>query len=210
VITFYDCSTAPSPRRARILLAEKYIPHVTVQVDLRSGEHMGDAFRAINPQCTVPVLRLDGGELLTDNAGITAWAEASHPEPALMGRSPLEKAAIASWQSRIEFEGLYAIAEALRNASPAMVNRALPGPINYEQIPALAERGQRRVQQFFDTLDQQLAGRDCIAGEGFSIADITAIVCVDFARVIKQRPDARHANLLRWHAAVSQRRSMAL
>jgi glutathione S-transferase len=171
---------------------------------------MGDAFRAINPQCTVPALRLDGGELLTDNAGIAAWAEASHPEPALMGRSPLEKAAIASWQSRIEFEGLYAIAEALRNASPAMVNRALPGPINYEQIPALAERGQRRVQHFFDTLDQQLAGRDYIAGEGFSIADITAIVCVDFARVIKQRPDARHTHLLRWHAALSQRPSMAL
>lgn len=210
MITLYDCATAPSPRRARIVLAEKNIPHETVQVNLRSGEHMGDAFRAINPQCTVPALRLDSGELLTDNAGIAAWAEASVPEPPLMGRSPIEKAEIASWQSRIEFEGLYAIAEALRNANPAMASRALPGPINYEQIPALAERGQVRLQHFFETLDQRLADRDFIAGDGFSIADITAIICVDFARVIKQRPAERHANLLRWHAALSLRPSMAL
>lgn len=140
MITLYDFALAPSPRRARIVLAEKNIPHETVQVNLRSGEHMGEAFRAINPRCTVPALRLDSGELLTDNAGIAAWAEASFPEPPLMGRTPLEKAEIASWQSRIELEGLYAIAEALRNANPAMVDRALPGPINYPQIPALAER----------------------------------------------------------------------
>ncbi len=210
MITLYDFALAPSPRRARIVLAEKNIPHETVQVNLRSGEHMGDAFRAINPQCTVPALRLDSGELLTDNAGIAAWAEATVPEPPLMGRTPFEKAEIASWQSRIEIEGLYAIAEALRNANPAMINRALPGPINYEQIPALAERGLIRTQQFFDTLNQRLEGRGFIAGDGFSIADITAIVCVDFAKVIKQRPADHHANLLRWQAALSQRPSMKL
>lgn len=210
MITLYDFALAPSPRRARIVLAEKNIPHETVQVNLRSGEHMGEAFRAINPRCTVPVLRLDSGELLTDNAGIAAWAEASFPEPPLMGRTPLEKAEIASWQSRIEMEGLYAIAEALRNANPAMVDRALPGPINYAQIPALAERGLIRTQHFFDMLDQRLIDRDFIAGNTLSIADITAIVCVDFAKVIKQRPADHHTNLLRWHATLSQRPSMAL
>ena len=71
----YDCSTAPSPRRARILLAEKGVAHETVQVDLRNREQLGDAFRAINPRCTVPVLRTDDGALLTDNAGIAAYAE---------------------------------------------------------------------------------------------------------------------------------------
>ena len=210
MITLYDCASAPSPRRARIVLAEKNIPHETVQIDLRSGEHMGDSFRAINPQCTVPALRTDDGELLTDNAGIAAWAEACYPDPPLMGRTPSEKAAIASWQSRIELEGLYAIAEALRNANPAMIDRALPGPINYPQIPALAERGQIRTAHFFDTLNDRLAGREFIASDTLSIADITAIVCVDFARVIKQRPDERHVDLLRWHAALSQRPSMAL
>lgn len=210
MITLYDATLAPSPRRARIVLAEKNIPHQTVQVNLRAGEHMQEAFCAINPQCTVPALRLDSGEVLTDNAGIAAWAEASVPEPPLLGRTPIEKAEIASWQSRIEFEGLYAIAEALRNGNPAMASRALPGPINYEQIPALAERGQARVRHFFDTLNRRLADRDFIAGNGFSIADITAIVCVDFARVIKQQPDDQHVHLRRWHAVLSQRPSMQL
>jgi glutathione S-transferase len=110
MITLYDCATAPSPRRARILLAEKGIAHDTVQIDLRQGEQLGDAYRAINPQCTVPALRTQDGLLLTDNAAITAWAEAACPEPPLLGRTPADKAAIASWNWRIEFEGLLAIA----------------------------------------------------------------------------------------------------
>lgn len=118
-------ATAPSPRRTRILLAEKGIQHETVWVDLRTGEQMGAAFRAINPQCTVPALRTEEGSVLTDNAGIAAYLEAKFPEPPLLGRTPLEKAQIASWNWRVEFEGLVAIAEALRNSSPAMVNRAL-------------------------------------------------------------------------------------
>ena len=87
MIILYDCATAPSPRRARILLAEKGVPHETVQVDLRSGEQLSDAFRQINPQCTVPVLRTDDGLLLTDNAAITAWVEARFPQPPLDRKS---------------------------------------------------------------------------------------------------------------------------
>jgi len=136
-ITLYDCATAPSPRRARILLAEKGIAHDTVQVDLKSGEQLGAAYRRINPQCTVPALRTDEGVVLTDNAGIAAWLEARFPEPPLMGTTPLEKAEIASWHWRAEFEGLMAIAEALRNSSPAMAGRALPGPRPVPQIPEL-------------------------------------------------------------------------
>ena len=127
MITLYDCATAPSPRRARIFLAEKGIAHNTVQVDLRSGEQFSPAYRAINPHCTVPALRTEDGLLLTDNAAISAWAEAYRPDPPLLGRSPTEKARIASWHWRAEFEGLLSIAEALRNSSPAMANRALPG-----------------------------------------------------------------------------------
>ncbi|MEE9476945.1 MAG: glutathione S-transferase, partial [Roseateles sp.] len=110
MITLYDCATAPSPRRARILLAEKRLPHETVQVDLRSGEHFGAAFRRINPHCTVPALVTDEGAVLTDNAAIAAYVEALQPEPPLLGRTPLDKAEIASWQWRVEFEGLMAVA----------------------------------------------------------------------------------------------------
>ncbi len=210
MLTLYDCATAPSPRRARILLAEKGVAHETVQVDLRSGEQFGDAFRAINPQCTVPALRIESGRTLTDNAAIIAYLEARFPEPPLLGTTPEEKADIASWQWRVEFEGLLAVAEALRNSSPAMANRALPGPIDYAQIPELAQRGLARIQQFLATLEAQLATHDYVAGPAFSIADITAVVAVDFARIVKQKPDERHPHLLRWRARLAERPSMAL
>ncbi len=209
MIILYDCATAPSPRRARILLAEKGIAHDTVQVDLARGEQLGAAYRDINPQCTVPALRTEEGALLADNAAIAAYLEARYPEPAVMGRTPQEKAEIASWNWRIEFEGLLAIAETLRNGSPAMADRALPGPVNYAQIPELAQRGQARVQHFFETLNARLAGRDFIAAGQFSLADITAVVAVDFARVVRVKPGEQHPELLRWRAAMALRPSMS-
>jgi glutathione S-transferase len=210
VITLYDCATAPSPRRARILLAEKGVAHETVQVDLRNNEQLGDAFRKINPQCTVPVLRTDDGLLLTDNAAIAAYLEARYPEPPLLGRTPGEKAEIASWNWRVEFEGLLPIAEAMRNSAPSLANRALPGPMNHAQIPELAQRGLARLQQFLVTLNERLAERAFIATDRFSIVDLTAVVAVDFARVVKVRPGEQHPHLLRWRAAMAERPAMSL
>jgi len=210
MITLYDCSTAPSPRRARILLAEKGVAYDTIEIDLRRGEQLGDAFRAINPQCTVPVLRTDDGLLLTDNAAITAWLEARFPEPPVLGVTPAEKAEIASWTWRVECEGLLAIAEAMRNSSPALAERAIAGPVNYDQIPELAQRGQARARQFFATLNERLAGRDFLAGDRFSVADITAVVAVDFARIIKLRIDEQVPELRRWRAGMALRPAMTL
>ncbi|KIQ32161.1 glutathione S-transferase [Variovorax paradoxus] len=209
MIILYDCATAPSPRRARILLAEKGIAHETVQVDLVRGEQLGEAYRAINPQCTVPALRTEEDGLLTDNAAIAAWLEARFPEPPLLGRTPAEKAEIASWNWRVEFEGLMPIAEAMRNSSPAMADRALPGPMNYAQIPELAQRGLARVQHFFQTLNDRLAGREFIATDRFSLTDITAVVAVDFARVVRIKPGEQHPELVRWRAAMGERPSMS-
>jgi glutathione S-transferase len=210
MITLYDCATAPSPRRARIPLAEKGVAHETVEVDLRHGEQLGDAYRRVNPQCTVPVLRTDDGLLLTDNAAITAWLEARFPEPPLLGSTPAQKAEVASWHWRIEFEGLMAIAEAMRNSAPSLANRALPGPVDYPQIPELAQRGLARVQQFLVVLNERLAGRDFVAADRFSVADITAVVAVDFARVVKVKPGVEHPHLQRWRAGMAQRPAMAL
>lgn len=210
MITLYDCATAPSPRRARILLAEKGVAHATVEVDLRRGEQLGEAFRQVNPECTVPVLQTQEGLRLTDNAAITAYLEARYPEPPLLGSTPEEKAEIASWNWRIEFEGLIAIAEAMRNSAPAMANRALSGPVDYPQIPELVRRGLARLQHFYDTLDGHLASREFIAADCFSIADITAVVTIDFARVVKVRLGEAHPHLQRWRLAMAQRPSMAL
>ena len=133
---FYDCTTAPSPRRVRIFLAEKGISVPTVQVDLRNNEQLTPAFRAINPDATVPVLELDNGTRINDAIGICVYFEAIHPQPPLMGESAEEKAVIAAWQRTVERNGLYAGMDALRNASPGLKGRALPGPDDYEQIPA--------------------------------------------------------------------------
>ncbi|HWK83949.1 MAG TPA: glutathione S-transferase [Caldimonas sp.] len=210
MLTLYDHGMAPSPRRARILLAEKGVEVERVIVDLAKNEQLGDEFRAINPHCTVPALRLEDGNVLTDNAAIAAYLEARFPEPPLLGITPLEKAEIAGWNWRIEFEGLMAIAEALRNSSPAMKDRALPGPVDYAQIPELAQRGVARLGRFFDALNARLADRATVATDRFSIADITAVVAVDFARVVRVKPGEQHPNLLRWRAAMALRPAMAL
>lgn len=210
MLTLYDFANAPSPRRARILLAEKGLPYETVQVDLRTGEQFGDAYRQINPQCLVPTLRTEDGLLLTNNAAITAYLEARYPDPPLLGRTPPEKAEIASWCWRIEVEGFQAVAEALRNSAPAMANRALTGPVDYPQIPELAQRGLVRVRQFLVSLNERLADQAFVAGEAFSAADICAVVVVDFARVVRIKPDEQHPHLLRWRAAMAMRPSMSL
>jgi glutathione S-transferase len=102
------------------------------------------------------------------------------------------------------------IAEVLRNTSPAMANRALPGPVNYAQIAPLAERGLARLQHFLTVLNERLQDREFIAAQQFSVADITAVVALDFARIVKVRPDERHPHLTRWRTAMAQRPLMGL
>ncbi|NNM14394.1 MAG: glutathione S-transferase family protein [Gammaproteobacteria bacterium] len=204
---FYDCITAPSPRRARIVLAEKNVSHEVVNIDLRKNEQMSEAFRAINPDCTVPVLQLDDGTLLTENAGIAAYLEAAYPEPPLFGRNPVEKGLVMQWTAKIELQGFLPIANALRNGSPAMQDRAVTGSVNWPQIPELAARGKARTELFFDMLNEHLKDRDYIAIDEFSNADITAVVAVDFAKVIQVRMQEQHEHLKRWRERLNQRPS---
>lgn len=207
---FYDCATAPSPRRARIVLAEKGIAHEVEQVDLASGQQLSAEFRAINPACTVPVLLLDDGTALTDNAGIAAWAEAVQPDPPLLGITPLDKAAVASWNSRIEGECFMAIAEVLRNRAKGMAGRALPGPENYDQIPELAERGRQRLGHFLNRFEAHMTGRKWVATGSFSLADITAGVALDFAAWIKFDANEGRPAIAVWRARLAKRPSFAL
>lgn len=208
--TFYDCTPAPSPRRARIVLAEKGIAHDVRIVDLSKGEQLSAEFRAINPACTVPALVLDDGAVLTDNAGIAAWAEAAYPDPPLLGTAPLEKAAVASWNSRLEGECFMAIAEVLRNTARGMKDRALPGPENYAQIPELAERGRARLIHFLDRFEAHMTGRDWVATDSFSLADITAGVALDFAGWVKVDANEARPAIAAWRARLAGRPSFGL
>lgn len=204
---FYDCAPAPSPRRVRIFLAEKGVSLPTVQVDLRGGEHLAEAFRKLNPWCTVPVLELDDGTTISEAIAVCRYLEEAYPEPPLMGRTPVEKGVIAMWEHRAEIDGFLAVAEAFRNATPGMRGRAVTGAANVEQIPALVERGKARTERFFQALDDRLAESEYVAGPEYTVADITAQVVVDFATWLKLMPGEDQVHLKRWHAAVSSRPS---
>lgn len=204
----YDCTTAPSPRRVRVFLAEKGIDIPRIEVDLRGGEHLQPPFRALNPYCTVPVVELDDGTLLRCTAAIWRYFEEVCPEPPLMGRTPAEKARVAETQWRIESDGFAAIAEWLRNAAPGMKDRALTGSVNYAQIAQLAERGKRRAAAFLDSLEAWAASADpFLCGEHFSIADIDAMITVDFAHRMHLELPAGATSARRWYQHVASRPS---
>ncbi|XBQ16139.1 MAG: glutathione S-transferase family protein [Oceanicaulis sp.] len=206
-LKFYDCATAPSPRRARMALAEKRVDVETIEVDLASGGQFAPEFTAINPRCTVPVLVTPEGEALCDNAAIVRWLEAVYPDPPLLGRSPIEQARVAEWVWRAEFEGLVSVMEVLRNTSKALKDRALPGPDPVAQIPELAERGRARGMKFFKVLDERLQDNPWLAGDGFSFADITAFVFVEFAAWVKMTPGEDLRALAAWRQACAARPS---
>ena len=204
---FYDCTTAPSPRRVRIFAAEKGITLPTVQVDLRNGEQFSDAFRAINPECTVPALQLDDGTVIGDAVAICQYLEELHPDPPLIGSTPQERAVVTALNRAIERDGFFAAMDALRNTAAGLKGRALPGPHDYEQIPELAERGRKRLAYFFRDMDGRLASRAFVAGERYTLADISAMIVTDFAGRLKLAVSDECANLKRWYAVVSARSS---
>ena len=207
---FYDCQTAPSPRRVRMFIAEKGIDIPVVQVDLRNGEQLGEAFRKINPRCTVPVLELDDGTSLNDTFAICHYLESVFPEPNLMGRDGREQALVMNWHEQILTEGYLAGAEALRNFSKGFENRAVTGPGNFKQIPELAERGRQRLEGFMEMLDGHLAKASCIVLDRFTMADIGAFVCVDFATWVKLPVRERWPHIRRWFDEIAQRPSASV
>ncbi|NOD46718.1 MULTISPECIES: glutathione S-transferase [unclassified Ruegeria] len=207
---FYDCSTAPNPRRARMFIAEKGLEIETREVSIAEGAQLSDKFRAVNPRATVPVLVTDVGTVLTENMGIAAYLEARFPEPPLMGRTPDEKGLVLMWNAIAEQQGGLPIAETLRNSHPAFRDRAIPGPSNYAQIPELAQRGKDRVIQFFDLLEARLTESAFIAGDDFTLADISTFVFVDFARVIKTRIPEGNTATIAWFESIQSRPSAKL
>ena len=204
----YTCRTAPSPRRARMYLAEKGIEVPMQEIDLRSGEHFSEAFRRRNPYATVPTLELDDGTCITESDAICTYFEALHPDPPLMGSDPKSKALVTMWNRRVEFDGYLAVAEGFRNRVPAFQDRAMPGRHKVPQVEALVERGAQRYRCFLEDLDERLAESEYVAGDTFSIADITAFVAIEFAKgALKIEPEAEQGNIARWHDAMSGRPS---
>lgn len=204
---FYDCTTAPSPRRVRIFLAEKGIELETIQVDLANGEQFSEEFKAINPLGEVPLLVLDDGTTISQVDAICGYLEEVYPETPLHGRTPVERAMVNASNHQLQMNGFTAGAEAFRNSTPGLKNRALTGPHNYSQIPELAHRGLQRLDHLFADLDAHLANSEFIVGDYYSIADITALCIIDFAKWVKKRIPEDCSNLQRWYDQVDSRPS---
>ena len=203
---FYDFRGAPSPTKVRIVIAEKGIEIPTESVNLRELEQQKDEYRAKHPGATVPMLELDDGTRLTESLAISAYLDATCPGPNLMGESPKERALVLMWHDITTLEGYLGVQELLRNSSEFFKGRALPGIIPYEQIPALAERGRKRIGVFVQKLDQQLATCEYLACARYTYADIAAYVTVGFAqRVLGEDPTAGHEHLIRWREAIAAR-----
>lgn len=203
----YDCAAASSPRRVRIFAAEKNIALEKIAVDLASGEQLGADFREINPDCVVPVLELDDGTRISEVFAICQYLEEFKPQPVLMGRTPVERATISMWNAKIDQQGFFATADAYRNSVKWLKNHALPGPHEFDQIPELAERGRKRIGLFHEMLNRRLEGREFVAADVYSIADISAMVVIDFAARIKIGLPDDAVDLVRWYEQVSSRSS---
>lgn len=196
-----ETARAPNPRRVRIFLAEKGIEMPTEQVDLGELEHKTEEFGRLNPMRRVPVLVFDDGSVLCETVAICRYFEETQPEPPLMGQGARGKAEVEMWQRRVELEYLFPVMHTFRHTHPHMAKLEVP------QVPAWGEANRPRVMAMLEFLDSELAERPFIAGEDYTIADITALVATDFMKPAKiERPD-RLANLARWYDAVSSRPS---
>jgi glutathione S-transferase len=206
----YQSNASPNSRRVRIFLAEKAISMPIVPVDLAAKEQLSDAYAAINPRRVVPTLVLDDGTAIGEVPAILRYLEEVHPEPPLLGATPKTRALVTMWERRVEQEGFASVMEAVRNAVPALKSRAIAGPHDYEQIPALVERSKARVLNFYADFNARLAEALFMAGDEFSVADITAVVTIDFATKAAGLPmPDEHSALKGWYESVSARPSMA-
>ena len=203
----YDWHIAPNPRRLHIYLAEKGI-----KVDLE--EVSGEGFRLLPsyiakyPHAMVPMLELDDGTLIGEVMAIARYFEELHPDPPLMGTHAKDKAIVEMWERRANEEGMLAASELFRNTHDAFAERGLPGSaLPVPRIPALVDRANARLARFFSKLDKQLADNEFVAGSRYTIADVTTLCGIDFAKwtAVEIPPD--YKNLRRWYDAVSARPS---
>jgi glutathione S-transferase len=209
-LKLYQSSSSPNSRRVRIYLAEKGISMPMVPVDLAAREQFSDAYAAINPRRVVPTLVLGDGTAIGEVLAIWRYLEETYPDPPLIGSTPVEKTLITMWERRMELEGFAPVMEGVRNAAASLKDRAIAGPYDYAQIPALVERSKLRVANFYRDFEERVSANTFVAGEAFSVADITAMVTIDFStRAFSMPIPQQHVASRRWHERVAARPSMS-
>lgn len=199
----YDARRAPNPRRVKIFLKEKGLDVDTVTVDMGAMAHRSPEITAMNPLQQLPILEFEDGSVLAESVAICRYFEELHPEPPLFGRDARERAFVEMWNRRVELHFLLAVMAAFRHTHPAMAASEVP------QVEAWGEANRPKALAFLSLLDRELEGRSFIAGEHYSIADITALVAFDFMKLARIACPEDHANVWRWYRSVSARPSAA-
>ena len=197
----FDGGRAPNPRRVRVFLAEKGIEVPLVPVDMGAMEHRQQEVASRNPLRRLPVLELDDGTIITESVAICRYFEELHPEPALFGKGALGRALVEMWQRRLELNLLFCIAQAFRHIHPMMRELEVP------QIPEWGEANKPKVIEFLRLLDEELATREFVAGDAYSIADITGLIAMDFMKPARIQIPEELGNVIRWHTALRARPS---
>jgi glutathione S-transferase len=204
----YHSPSSPNSRRVRMFIAEKEISVPLHLVNMDKNEQFSDWFTAINPRQQVPALVLDDGRTLAEVPAIWRYLEEIYPERPLFGSDAVDEALITMWERRVELDGFAPAMEGVRNAAAGLKGRALSGPHDYEQIPELVDRSRHRLDNFYADFDDRLDEVPFIAGADFSVADITALVTVDFATAALTMPIPDSARAFhRWYEKVAARPS---
>src|SRR4051812_32352559 len=197
----YHDPRAPNPRRVRVFLAEKGVPYDTIEVLIGAAAHQTPEFTKKNPIQLLPVLELSDGKVLRESMAICRYVEEIHPEPNLFGLDAWERAQVEQWNRHAELELLFPIQQVFRNHHAYWVGKI-------RQSPDFAEIMREHVAGRFDWLEHELGTRPYLAGERFTVADITALCALDFGKASNIRIKSEtHPNLAAWHARVSERPS---
>lgn len=197
----FDGGKAPNPRRVRVFLAEKGINIPLVPVDMGAMGHRGAVVADRNPLQRLPVLELDDGSVLTESVAICRYFEEIHPETPLFGTGALGRAKVEEWQRRMELNLLMPVAHAFRHIHPAMKDWEVP------QIAEWGEANKPKALAFLHLIDRELADREFIAGDEYSIADITGLIAVDFMKPARITVPDELVHVRRWHDSISARTS---
>lgn len=196
----YQDLRAPNPRRVRIFLAEKGLEVETCDIEIMAKDHFTKKITDLNPFARVPFLVLDNGTVISETIAICRYFEELHPNPPLFGTGAEQVALIEMWQRRVELELFFTVAQAFRHTNPHMAELEVP------QVSDWGNANAARLDDVLSKFDTSLANSKFIAGDSFSIADITLLVSIDFMRVLRRRLNSQnHPNLARWHEMVSQR-----
>jgi glutathione S-transferase len=201
IMKLYTFDPAPNPQRLKMFMDFKGIDIDTQQVNFPEGEQRTDAYKALVPSGTVPALILDNAQVLTSVFAITQYLEAIHPQKPLLGESNEERAVVLDWNHRLFNDVFRPTGDALRNSNPAFAGRALPGTLDTQQIPELADRGKAQLLHAFETLNRELGTRPFVAGDAFTMADIDLLAVIKFAGwAAKIVPDESEKDLHAWQA----------